>query len=154
MATWVIRGGSDRGLHEEEFLAEESTGIYFCADMDLTGANTDRIRWEVDRNYRLELEDAGREMSETRIRGVVTFYTNQLLLFRDAIEVGDTVLMPRKRTGGRMVAVGKITSAYKRWPGWTYQHRRKVSWEREAVPRESLPYQWKANDQKTVFKVG
>lgn len=154
MAVWVIRGGSAKGLHEEEFLAEQSTGIYFLADLNLTNATTDEIRRDVARNYRAELADSGIGMDEGRIKGVVTFYTNQMLLFRDAVEVGDTVLMPRKRTGGHMVAVGKITSEYEHWPGWEYQHRRRVAWERASVPRESFPYEWQANDQKTVFRVG
>lgn len=154
MAVWVIRGGSALGLHEEEFLVERSIGIYFCADVDLTDATTSEIRSDVEHHYRLELEHAGIGRNEARIKGVVTFYTNQLLLFRDAVEVGDTVLMPRKRTGGHEVAVGRITSDYEYWDNKAYHHRRQVSWEQESVPRESLPYEWNASDQKTVFRVG
>ena len=154
MAVWVIRGGSAKGLHEEEFLTEQSIGIYFLADIDLTNATTDEIRADVARNYRAQLAETGIGMNEARVKGVVTYYTNQMLLFRDAVEVGDTVLMPRKRTGGHMVAVGKIASAYEHWPDQEYQHRRKVAWEQESVPADSLPYEWQANDQKTVFRVG
>ena len=98
MAAWIIRGGSANGLHEEEFLAEGSIGIYFLADIDLTNATTDEIRRDVARNYRAKLAKTGIGMSEARIKGVVTYYTNQMLLFRDAISVPAHHLQSKRPT--------------------------------------------------------
>ena len=154
MAVWVIRGGSARGLHEQEFLDEHSIGVYFGADIDLAGSTREEIEADVREFYLRELDRPGKATSPPRIKGVITRFTNQLLLFRDSIQEGDTVLMPRKRTGGRQVAVGRIVSGYEDWAECLYRHRRRVAWEHESVPRESLPYTWRANDQQTVIWVG
>ena len=154
MAVWIVRGGSSRGLHEEEFLESSSIGIFFGAEEDLTVATEDEIRRDIRQYYIDDLEARGKEMSPSRIEGIVTYYINQVLLFRDSIKPGDTVLMPRKETGGRMVAVGTVTSSYEFWDGKNYRHRRGVKWEQESVPREQFPFEWYASDQRTVFCVG
>ena len=52
MTVWVIRGWIARGIHEEEFLADGSIGIYFLADIDLENATTDETGRDVAINYR------------------------------------------------------------------------------------------------------
>lgn len=154
MAVWVVRGGSSLGLHEEEFLASDSIGIYFGCDFDIADSTVDEIRREVQDFYIWQLREKGKEVAPSSVKGVVTKFTNQLLLFRDGIERGDTVLMPRKVSGGRMVAVGEITSDYEYWDAEYYPHRRRVRWEQESVPGESLPYEWGKTNQQTIIKVG
>ena len=62
--------------------------------------------------------------------------------------------MPRKATGGRMVAAGTVEGDYEHWKDKLYQHRRKVRWLKESAPREQIGLNWYPSDQRTVFKVG
>ena len=154
MAVWVVRGGSRLGLHEEEFLASDSIGIYFGSDHNIADSTEDEIKRDVQDFYIWQLDEIGKEVASSSMKGVVTKFTNQLLLFRDEIKREDTVLMPRKESGGRMVAVGEITSDYEYWDVDNYPHRRRVRWADESVPGESLPYEWGKTNQQTIIKVG
>lgn len=154
MAVWVVRGGSARGLHEEKFLSEESIGVYFGADIDLARATRSEIEGDVRDFYLWDSDRRGKSISPASVKRVVTRFTNQLLLFRDSIQVGDTILMPRKKSGGRRVAVGEVTSPYEFWEREEYRHRRRVRWEQESVPRDGFPYEWPPTSQKTITRVG
>ena len=154
MAVWVVRGGSRLGLHEEEFLASDSIGIYFGSDHNIADSTEGEIKRDVQDFYLWYLNERGKKVAPSSIKGVATKFTNQLLLFRDGIELGDTILMPRKGSGGRMVAVGEITSDYDYWDVENYPHRRQVRWKQESVPGESLPYEWGKTNQQTIIKVG
>ncbi len=154
MVTWVVRGGSSRGIYEKEFLKSGTIGIYFGADLDLTNAGDDAIRRSIHQFYVLDMERRGISFPPFTVRRTVTYFFNQVLLFRDGVCPGDTIIMPRKATGGRMVAVGRIEGNYEHWEDESYQHRRKVGWPKESVPKEQTGYTWYASDQRTVFKVG
>ena len=154
MVTWVVRGGSRRGPYEEEFLASGTIGIYFGADLDLTNMGDDAIRRSIHQFYVLDLEERGMSFPASTVRRTVTYFLNQLLLFRDAIQPGHTIIMPRKATGGRMVSVGTVEGDYEHWKDKLYQHRRKVGWLKESVTREQIGLNWYPSDQRTVFKVG
>ena len=154
MAVWVVRGGSARGLHEEEFLSEKSIGVYFGADIDLTGATRAEIEADVRDFYLGDYDSPGKATEPSSVKRVVTRFTNQMLLFRDSIQVGDTILMPRKKSSGRRVAVGQVASCYEFWEGAEYPHRRQVRWEQESVPRDSFPYEWLPTNQQTIIPVG
>ena len=112
MVAWVVRGGSRRGPYEEEFLAGGTIGIYFGADLDLTNTGDDAIRTSIHQFYVLDLEKRGMTFPAPTVRHTVTYFLNQLLLFRDATQPGDTFITPRKATGGPMVSVGTVEEDY------------------------------------------
>ena len=154
MAAWIVRGGGRNANYEEGFLKEQSIGIYFGTDTDLTHAAREEIEREVRHFHTRAYDNPNKATDPANVQGTITRFTNQLLLFRDGIEIGDTVIMPRKKSGGKLVAVGRVTSDYEHWDGEIYQHRRRVLWEHESVPRENLPLKWAANNQQTVIKIG
>ena len=154
MATWIVRGGSRLELYEEKFLQSSTIGIYFGADLDLTNVDDGTLRRNIHEFCVLAMEDRGESFPSSTVKRTVTFFLNQVLLFRDAIQPGDTVIMPRKATGGRMVAVGTVEGDYEHWADEVYQHRRPVRWLEESVPKEQTGLDWYASDQRTVFRIG
>lgn len=154
MATWIVRGGSRRGLYEEGFLQSCTIGIFFGADWDLTNVDDGTLRRNIHQFYVRVLADEGKSFPSSSVKGTVTKFLNQVILFRDVIQPGDTVIMPRKATGGRMVAVGTVEGDYEHWEEEFYPHRRSVRWLEESVPKEQTGLDWYASDQRTVFKIG
>ena len=67
---------------------------------------------------------------------VVTWFLNQVLNFRDGIQRGDTVVMPRKASGGHRVAQGIVAGGYEHWGEVDYRHRRRVRWSETDMPRK------------------
>lgn len=95
----------------------KSVGIYFGADQDITGMSDADLRSEITSFNYLDLEERGGLVEESRIEGVVTYYLNQVLKFRDDIGLGDTIVMPRKASGGHRVAHGVMDGRYEYWGG-------------------------------------
>ena len=154
MAIWVVRGGDKVGDAEQEFLDSGSVGIYFGANRDITGMSSADLRLEVERFYVEEI--APESADDVAVKGVVTRFTNQVLTFRDSIQVGDTIVMPRKYFGGHRVARGVVTSEYQWWglgnyP--SYPHRRRVCWSDVEVPRETIGCTWALSNQATIFRI-
>ncbi len=152
MAAWIIRGGSDRGLHEEEFIESESIGIYFGAKGTARKPD-DELRAEIRSSNLLWNEERGIVMEPSRVDGIATRFFNQVLLFRDSVQPGDTVIMPRKKSKGHLVRRGVIQGGYEFWPNEVYPHQRRVKWEAEDMPRGRVPYSWYPSNQQTIFKV-
>ena len=152
MAVWIIRGGSDWEPHEEEFIDSCSIGIYFGVE-GTARRSDDELRREIRDNNLLWHEERGLKMKPSSMNGVVTRFLNQVGLFRDSVQPGDVVLMPRKESRGHMVRRGIVESSYEFWPGCIYPHCRRVKWEAEDVPRNCLPYSWHPSNQRTVFRV-
>ena len=153
MAVWVIRGGSGRGLHEEEFIDSGSTGLDF--GVEGTARRPDQVLRDEIREHCLRFnEERGLTMESKDLETVVTRFLNQVVLFRDTVQPGDTVIMPRKGSGGHMVRLGVIESGYEFWPVRFYAHRRRVQWEAEDKQRDTVPYSWSPSNQLTIFKVG
>ena len=149
MAVWIVRGGSRWGDAEQDFLQSGSVGIYFGVDRTMDGMSDAVLRGEIRRSYI-------REVAENDINyqpGVVTYYLNQVLAFRDAIQPGDTIIMPRKASGGHTVARGIVDGEYEYWPRKEYGHRRRVQWLEDEIPREDVGLEWYSSDQRTVFRV-
>ena len=153
MAAWIIRGGSDRGLHEEEFIESESIGIYFGV-IGTARRPDDDLHREIREGYLLWNEERGITMDASRLDGAVTRFLNQVLLFRDAVQPGDTVIMPRKKSRGHAVRRGVVQGGYEFWPNEVYPHQRRVKWETEDMPRGRVPCLWYPSNQQTIFKVG
>ena len=153
MAVWVVRGGSWRDDAEQDFLESESVGIYFLVDRDLNEVNDSDLRLEIERNYILDRKGRNALVEGSRVRGVVSYYLNQVLKFRDGIKLDDVTIMPRKASSGHTVAQGVVEGGYEYWGDAAYRHRRRVRWTETEVPRESIGHMWHPSDQRMVFRI-
>ena len=153
MAIWVVRGGSRWGDAEQDFLESGSVGIYFGADQNISGMNHADLRSEIQQFYIRYLEERHERGKQSRVQGVVTYYLNQVPKFRDDIELGDTIVMPRKRFGRHKVARGVIDGGYEYWGAEDYPHRRQVRWMGREVPRDIIRQDWSLSDRRTVFRI-
>ncbi len=107
MTVWIMRGGSDRGLHEWEFIASGTIGINFGV-YETARRPDDELRREIEWAFLLWNEERGIEMDGSRVDGVVSRFLNQVRSFRDDVQPGDTVIMPRKKSRGHMVRRGQV----------------------------------------------
>lgn len=153
MAVWVVRGGSRFGDAEQDFLESGSVGIYFGADRNIDGMSDTDLRREIQQFYVRYLDEQDKSVDQSRVQGVITYYLNQLLRFRDEIGLSDTVIMPRKAYGGHTVAHGIVEGSYEYWRSVDYCHRRRVRWISAEVPRQQIGHVWTPSDQRTVFRV-
>ena len=94
MAVWIVRGGSRFADAEQDFLESRSVGIYFGVDQTMGGMSDVVMRREIQRFY---IRDVAERDVQFQPR-VVTYFLNQMLTFRDGIQPGDTIVMPRKAT--------------------------------------------------------
>lgn len=143
---WVVRGGSDGG-YEEPALASGHALLGWANVGSLGGATT---------------AAAVRELIEAAMPGEpaarISNYLGQLHAFRNAMRVGDLVVMPRKQAG--QVAVGRITGDYQA-PGPVFGdapvggHARPVAWLRPDGAREGLADDLLAalSSRKTVAEI-
>ncbi len=117
MAVWVVRGGSKPWDAVREFLTGGSVGVYFLVDRDISGMGRSSLRAEVEQSYIYDMGLSPQAVVEASLRGVITRFANQLLSFRDSIEIGDTIIMPRKAFRGHTVARGIVDGGY-HYRGW------------------------------------
>ena len=153
MAVWVVRGGSRWGDAEQDFLESQAVGIYFGADQNIGGLTDAELRREIQQFYVEQLAEQGKSVNQSRVQGVITFYLNQLLRFRDNIGLGDSIVMPRKNSGGHRVAHGIVESGYEFWDLAYFPHRRRVRWISTEAPREQTGHVWIPSDRRTVFRI-
>ena len=149
MAVWIVRGGSHAADAEQDFLESGSVGIYFGVDQSLDGLTEGALRREIRDFYIEWVDERGVQFRE----GVVTLFLNQVLRFRDEIRRGDTIVMPRKASGGHTVARGIVSGGYEFWGEEDYCHRRRVQWSETEMPKEGVGYEWAPSDQRTVFRI-
>ena len=149
MASWIVRGGSHIADIERDFLESGSVGVYFGVDQPIYGMGDEALRRQIERYY---IQDC-RERGMTFSPGIVTFFLNQTISFRDGIRLGDTIIMPRKASGGHTVAHGVVRSGCEYWEGKNYPHRRRVQWLDCEMPRESTGLTWYPSDRRTVFRI-
>ena len=149
MASWIVRGGSRLMNREQDFLESGSVGIYFGVDQPIDEMGDEALLREIERYY---VQDC-RERGITFSPGIVTFFRNQTLAFRDGIQLGDTIIMPRKASGGHTVARGLAHGGCEYWAGKEYPHRRRVQWLDREMPREKTGLTWYPSDQRTVFRI-
>ena len=119
MAVWIVHGGSHAADAdaERDFLESSSVGIYFGVDQPIDGMNDELLRREIQRSYIDWVEERGVRFQA----GVVTRFLNQVLAFRDGIQPGDTIVMPRKASGGHSVAQGTAYGGYEYWGSEHYR---------------------------------
>ena len=140
MTAWVVRGGS-YGEWEEEALEKGMLSIGFGIEADLTEAQT---KDAVERIVRRANPGANPYQ--------ISNWTGQLWAFRDGIEPGDLVVMPRK--GQPSIAIGEIIGGYQFLDRNVHQQGREVKWIDREVPRASLDEDLKSslNTISTVFR--
>ncbi len=127
MAVWVIRGGS-HGEREEEALHNNVMTIGFGRAQNLADSQTQ--------------EDIVREVQRDNPNATlkqVAIWSNELWSFKDKIENGDLIVMPRK--GQPYVAIGTMAGSYTFRPQMPLElrHGRPVEWINTEVSRNSLP---------------
>ena len=140
MTAWIIRGGR-HGEYEDEALDNGFLAIGFGIIKPLYDVKT-----QEDVQSCLEL--SGNETPPQLAARV-----SQVWLFKDSVQTGDVVAMPRK--GQSIIAVGKISSEYTYRPEHPgFSHARRVEWIDKAVPKGQLPQnlQGSMNGLKTIYR--
>ena len=140
MAAWIIRGGR-YGEREEEALENGFLTIGFGIMKSLDNVKTQD-----------EIEDC-LDLSGNETPRQVAIRVSQVWAFKDVIQTGDTVAMPRK--GQSTIAVGKIAGEYTCRPEHPeFNHARAVTWINQAVPKGLLPQDLQAsmNGLKTIYR--
>ena len=140
MTAWIIRGGQ-YGEREEEALDNGYLTIGFGIMKSLEDVQTQE---EVVDCLDLPSNQTPRQVS-TRV--------SQVWTFKDGIQTGDTVGMPRK--GQSTIAVGKVTGEYTYRPERPeFSHARAVEWIDQAVPKSQLPQdlQGSMNGLRTIYR--
>lgn len=126
MTAWVVRGGK-YGEREEEALENGMLTIGFGVTADLTEAQT-----------REKVQEVVRQAHPDSTPSQIGSWTGQLWAFRDGINPGDLVVMPRK--GQPSIAIGEITGGYQFLKDRNiHQHGRGIKWINQEVPRNLLP---------------
>ncbi len=143
MAVWIVRGGNN-GECEATALEYNLALIGWPAMGDLTDVSSrDKMRDILQQSY------------PNSPLGRIRNHTTSLWYFRDNIEVGDLIVMPRK--GQKIVTVGKVLGEYEYRPDFReYPNVRAVRWMNPEVSTDSLtPDLWEAVTRpvRTVSKL-
>ena len=140
MTAWIIRGGR-YGEREEEALDNGFLTIGFGIIKSLDNVQTPD-----------EVADC-LDLSGDETNPQVASRVSQVWAFKDGIETGDIVAMPRK--GQPVVAIGRITGEYTYRPEHAdFGHARPVVWINQAVPKSDLPQglQGSMNGLRTIYR--
>ena len=143
MAVWIVRGGNN-GECEATALEYNLALIGWPVMGDLTDVSSrDKMRDILQQSYP--------NSPPGRIRN----HTTSLWYFRDNIEVGDLIVMPRK--GQKTITVGEVLGEYEYRPEFEeYPNVRMVKWIGPEVGTDSLaPDLWEAVTRpvRTVSKL-
>ena len=140
MTAWIIRGGR-YGEREEEALNNGFLTIGFGILKSLGNVQTpDDVAGCLD-------------LSGNETTPQLASRVSQVWAFKDAIQTGDTVAMPRK--GQSIIAVGKIAGQYTyRQDQPDFSHARSVVWINQEVPKGLLPQdlQGSMNGLRTIYR--
>ena len=163
MAVWVVRGGRNgereqealekgvltiSALHriqqgqEQEALEKGGITIGFDLTEDLSA-----IRNKEDLRRLLQQNNPGSEAKS------ISSHASLLWAFKDSIEIGDLIVMPRK--GQPTIAVGEMAGEYEYRPEFTRRnHGRAIRWINTEIRRDSLPpdLQSSINGNLTIFQ--
>ena len=142
------------GDAEQDFLERGLVGIYFGVGRDISTMSDAALRLEIEQFYTRRLSEDGGRVEQSRVKGVVTYYLNQVLRFRDDLAAGDTIVMPRKSFNGRRVAHGVVVGDYEYCGSEPYCHRQRVRWTEPEVSRGQIGHAWPPSDRRTVFRIG
>ena len=143
MAVWIVRGGNN-GECEATALEHNLALIGWPAMGDLT-----------DVSSRDKMRDILQQFYPNSPPGRIRNHTTSLWYFRDKIEVGDLIVMPRK--GEKTITVGEVLREYEYRPEFEeYPNVRMVKWIGPEVGTDSLtPDLWEAVTRpvRTVSKL-
>ena len=133
MAVWVVRGGR-RGEHEETFMSEGVVAIRFGLERSIAEFATR----EDLRNYMGKMSGA-----------------DQLWRFARTMPNGDWVVLPRKLSSPRVVAVGRIAGGYEFEDRMEAPHIRPVNWIAREIPLSDFDgdFQSSFTGDLTIFTV-
>ena len=124
MAVWVVRGGEPQD--EDKALDTGVLGLGYGLFKDLAGI----VTWQ-DIQKLLGEGDREAKASSTGSKA------RQIWKFKDKINLGDLVVMPRRRQG--TIAIGEMEGEYQFLPDASHLfHTRKVRWINKEVRRASL----------------
>lgn len=142
MTVWVVRAGKE-GRREDHAISQGVVVVGWDFVPDLTGMPRDAIAQALEETY----QDAG--------DGTIKNWTSQLHAFVNRMNVGDIVILPRKRTS--TVAIGRIAG------GYTFdaegaegtRHSRPVQWVLTDLPRQRIDsdLRFSIGGAMTVFSV-
>ena len=138
MAVWIVRGGH----YEEDSLEKGLISIGFGLDEDLKGI--------------LSREDLQRRIQQNNVTltpSQVANWAGQVWRFKEKIQVGDLLLMPRK--GQPTVAIGRVAGEYVYVPERKDLNQgRQVDWINREVSRDLIDPDLKASlsGHATVFQ--
>ena len=134
MTVWVVRAG-DTGAYEQLAVNEGLACIRFSLREDITNFNSrDALRDKLVHEY--YTDSTGPAISSA---------AGQLWNFVNEVQVGDTIVLPRKTP--RVVAVGRVTGAYEYRADLDAPHTRRVEWRAVDVPRNAF-------DQDLLYSLG
>ena len=140
MTAWIIRGGK-YAEREDEALENGFLTIGFGIIKSLDNVQTpDDVAGCLD-------------LSGNETNPQLASRVSQVWAFKDAIQTGDTVAMPRK--GQSVLAVGRITGEYTYRPEHQdFSHARAVEWINQEVPKSLLPQklQGSMNALRTIYQ--
>lgn len=127
---WLVRAGSD-GEREEWALTGGRAGGGFIAAPDLTALESKEELSEA-------LAVAYAEAYEQASPNFISNHAGQLWRLREAMAVGDLVVLPLKRTS--RIAIGRIRGeyAYEAGAPEDERHRRPVEWLRVDIQRDVI----------------
>ena len=141
MTVWVIRGGRN-GEREGEALQDGIFGIGFGQLENLSATLTREAAKQL-------VQEANPDASAR----TVSAWTTSVWAFRDGIQNGDLIVMPRK--GQNTIAIGEMAGDYEYCADTPdSRHRRAVTWINQEVPRDSLKEDLKlsTSGNSTVYK--
>lgn len=125
MAVWVVRAGR-QGEFEEFAISNGVAGISFGLEQPIT-----------DFQDREDLLDHQRGIKPGSVsERALGKYASQQWHFVHDLQVGDTLVLPRKQP--KVVAVGKLSGPYRYQPDLEYPHVRPVEWDAVDIPRPSF----------------
>ena len=142
MTAWIVRGGDP--TDEEEALENGVLALGYGLKHDLSELRTMEDISLLLRQTRPDVED-----------GSISSWAGQIWNFKENIQVGDLVVMPRK--GRDTVSIGEMSGEYYFLPDASHLfHARSVSWINREVPRNSLApdLQNSMNSSGTVRRPG
>lgn len=129
MAVWVVRGGPN-GEREEHNLENSELTIGFAEMPDQSDVHSRE-------HVRESLGEIHPEWSRRQLGKAAPYLWN----FKDGIQLGDIIVMPRKRQS--IVAIGEMVGKYQYREvsdaeSRELSHFRAMNWISDRVPRDSL----------------
>ena len=136
MAAWVVRGGA----FEAEALSEGLMSVDWDIRQDVGDLAEDEIRQLLQQTY------------PNKRKNEITKYTQEIVSFRDKIEIGDVIVMPQSST----IAIGVASGEYRHLSERPmHMVGRPVKWLAQEIPRDSIGMDLKSGlaQRQTIYEI-